>query len=69
MNTTHHYVAKDFGAKTLRALTRNGVTITGSQLLPGAGDMPWTNATRGYVVDDNGQGRVFTYADVMKRAA
>lgn len=67
-SSAHHSVAKDFSAKTRRALASKGVTVIGSQLLPGDGDMPWANAIQGYLVDDNGEGRVLTFSGVLKRA-
>ena len=59
---------RDFSAKTLRALSQRGVELVSVQMLPGAGDMPWANAERGYVVSHNGCGKVWTFAQVLGAA-
>jgi hypothetical protein len=59
----------DFSAKTIAALARKGIFLRGLQAIPDmASPMPFANATRGYLVDDNGCGRVWTHADVMAAA-
>ena len=55
-----------FSAKTLRALSRKGVTITGLQALPVNGS--FANCETGYLVNDNGCGRVWTFAQVLGAA-
>lgn len=59
---------RDFSAATLRALCAKGVELVGTHMLPGAGDMPWANAKRGFVVNDNGCGKVWTFAQVLGAA-
>jgi len=59
---------RDFSAKTLRALCAKGIELVGTQMLPAAGDMPWANAERGFVVNDNGCGKVWTSAQVLGAA-
>ena len=59
---------RDFSAKTLRALCGKGIELVGTQLLPDAGAMPWANAERGFVVNDNGCGKVWTFAQVLGAA-
>lgn len=60
----------DFSAKTLRALSRKGIRLVGLQAIPDmSSSMPYANADRGYVVDDNGTGRVWTFLQVLKAAA
>jgi hypothetical protein len=59
----------DFSRKTLSALTRKGIAIVGLQAIPNmASAMPFANADRGYVVNDNGCGRVWTFTQVMEAA-
>lgn len=59
----------DFSSKTLRALARKGISLIGLQTIPNmASDMPFANAERGYVVNDNGCGRVWTFSQVMEAA-
>ena len=59
---------RDFSAKTLRALTKRGIEVVSVQMLPGAGAMPWANAERGYLVTDNGCGKVWTFTQVLEAA-
>lgn len=60
----------DFSKRTLKALARRGIRLIGLQAIPDmTSSMPMANATRGYVVDDNGCGRVWNFAEVMKAAA
>lgn len=61
---------RDFSAATLRLLARKGISIIGLQAIPDmASAMPYANAERGYVVNDNGCGRVWTFAQVREAAA
>jgi hypothetical protein len=59
----------DFSRKTLSYLARKGITLVGLAALPDmSSDMPFANATRGYRVNDNGCGRIWTFAQVMGAA-
>lgn len=60
---------RDFSASTRTALARNGVRILGTTVIPGAGDMPFATGSRGYRVDDNGCGRILSFAQVLELAA
>ena len=66
MNAAQQIVSRDFNSKTLRALSKKGVMVTGVTLIPGAGDMPYANGERGYTVNDNGCGRVLTFTQVLE---
>jgi hypothetical protein len=58
-----------FSAKTLRALSRKGVRIVGLQAIPDMSSaMPCANASTGFLVDDNGCGRVWTFRQVLEAA-
>ncbi len=60
---------RDFSASTLRALARKGIRLVGLQAIPDtSSDMPFANATRGYKVNDNGCGRVWTFAQMLEAA-
>ena len=60
---------RDFSAATLRRLARRGIRLVGLQAIPDMSSaMPFASATRGYVINDNGCGRVWTHAQVMKAA-
>lgn len=61
---------RDFSSATRRALARKGIVILRPVALPDmTSAMPWANATRGYSVDDNGCGRIWTFAEVLGAAA
>ena len=60
---------RDFSSSTLRRLAQKGIRLAGLQAIPDmSSDMPFANAARGYVVDDNGCGRVWTFSQVMEAA-
>lgn len=59
---------RDFSAKTMRTLSARGIEVVGVQMLPGAGAMPWANAERGYLVSQDGCGKVWTFAQVLGAA-
>ena len=61
---------RDFSSKTLRLLSRKGIEMIGVQALPDfSTDLPCANADRGYVVSDNGTGRVLTFRQVLAAAS
>lgn len=67
--TNRPTLIRDFNCQTIRALAHRGVTIVSLQMIPDmTSSMPWANADRGYVVDDNGTGRVLTHAEVRALA-
>lgn len=60
----------DFSAKTRNALARKGIVIVGLTVIPNASsDMPFATGERGYKVNDNGCGRIWSFAEVMEKAA
>lgn len=60
---------RDFSASTLRRLARKGIRILSTTVIPDVSSpMPWANGSRGYNVDDNGCGRVWTFAQVQEAA-
>lgn len=56
-----------FSAATRRALTKKGIRIYGLQGLPGK-DGSFANGETGYLLDDNGTGRVMTHGQVRALA-
>lgn len=59
----------DFSRCTIRALASKGIRIIGLTVIPNmASDMPFTTGERGYMVDDNGCGRVWTFNQVVEAA-
>lgn len=60
---------RDFSSATIRALAKRGVTVLRATVIPDpASDMPFATGERGYVVDDNGCGRVWSFAEVLQAA-
>ena len=58
-----------FSASTLRRLAARGIRVVGLQAIPDmSSDMPFANASTGFVVDDNGCGRVWTFRQVLEAA-
>lgn len=60
--------SKHFSAKTLKALSRQGIYLLGLTTIPGDGGMPYANGSTGYNVNDNGTHRVLTFSQVLKLA-
>ena len=59
----------DFSKKTIKALAARGITLIGLQAIPDTtSSMPWANASRGYVVNDNGTCRVLGFAEMLDAA-
>jgi len=59
---------KDFSAFTRSALAAKGIHIMGLIALPDANGS-FANCQRGYRVNDNGCGRIWTHAEVITAAA
>jgi hypothetical protein len=68
MSVSSLVAQRDFSPKTLRALRAKGIELIGVQALPGAGELPWADAARGYVVVDDGCAKVWTFAQVLEAA-
>ncbi len=66
----HQSIASlDFNKSTLRRLSNKGILVTGIQMVPDmTSSMPWANASKCYVVSNNGQGQVKTFTEVMALA-
>lgn len=60
---------RDFSAATLRRLAKRGIAVIGTTVIPGPGDMPFATGERGYRVNDNGCGRIWTFAQVLGAAS
>lgn len=69
MNIAAQVARRNFSAKTLRTLSRKGIEVIGTQLLPNlASDLPWADPDLGIVISDNGTGRVLTFRQVLEAA-
>lgn len=60
---------RDFTTKTRNALARKGIAIIGLTVIPDASDLPFASGARGYRVNDNGCGRILSFAQVLELAA
>jgi len=58
---------KDFNNKTIRALAKKGISIIGKTFLPDHNGS-FLSGRRGYEVNDNGTGRIWTWHDVIDAA-
>ncbi len=58
----------DFSRNTIAALARKGITVYGTCVIPGDGDLPFATGSRGYNVSDNGCGRIWTFTQVIEAA-
>jgi hypothetical protein len=59
----------DFNRKTLKALAVKGISIIGLTVIPDFNKpLPYACGERGYQVNDNGTGRVWTFAEVRSAA-
>lgn len=59
----------DFSKKTIAALARKGIRLIGLQAIPDMSfPMPFANASRGYIIDDNGTCRLLTFNEVLELA-
>ena len=67
MTVAAQIALRDFGRKTIAALTAKGIRVINVTALPDAKGS-FLNSERGYVVDDNGTGRVFTYLELRGKA-
>jgi hypothetical protein len=59
---------RDFSSSTLRLLARKGIRVLGTCVIPSEGFMPFANGDRGYRLDDNGCGRIWTFQQVLEAA-
>lgn len=60
---------RDFSASTLRRLARKGIRILGSAIIADtASALPFASSIKGYHVNDNGCGRIWTVAQVWEAA-
>jgi hypothetical protein len=58
---------RDFGKEVLAALRKRGIKVTGSTWLPDEKGN-YANGSRGYLIEDNGTGKVRDYRGVLSLA-
>lgn len=68
MNTTTHNAAaaSHFNAATRRALAKKGIALVSLTFVPGTDG--FLNGETGYLLDDNGTGRVQPFLGVLEAA-
>ena len=60
---------RDFSRKTLSALAARGISVHGTCVIPNTdSDMPFATGQRGYKVNDNGCGRIWSFQEVIEAA-
>ena len=60
---------RDFSAATRLKLARKGIIILRPVVIPNPlSDMPFATGDRGYSVNDNGTGRIWTFKQVLEAA-
>lgn len=67
MSVSSQISLRHFGRKAVTALARKGIRVIGLQAIPDE-QGSFLSSTTGYVVDDNGCGRVWTYLQVVEAA-
>ena len=65
MNISAVMATRDFPASTIRKLAAKGVTLLSPCLIPHP-KTGFINPDRGYNVDDNGTGKTWSYAQVLR---
>lgn len=55
-----------FSAATRRALSKRGIRVYGLQAIPFNGS--FANCDTGYLVDDNGTSKLWTFLEVLRAA-
>jgi|688.fasta_scaffold116117_5 hypothetical protein len=63
----YEYAVGKFGKRIVNKLAKKGVKIISAQNMPGA-DGSYANGETGYMVDDNGTGRLLSALQVLKMA-
>ena len=63
----HPISSSHFSKRTLKALNRKGIYIIGGTWVPGA-DGTYANGESGYMLDDNGTGRLMRFLQVLELA-
>ena len=60
---------RDFSKSTVSALAKRGICVLRATVIPAQNaDLPFATGERGYVISDNGCGRVWTFAQVIDAA-
>jgi hypothetical protein len=67
MNKHNEIPASHFNKTTLKGLTSKGIRIASMTYIPG-NDGKFANGFTGYILDDNGTGRVRSFLEVLELA-
>lgn len=68
MSAIAQIAVRHIGARNVAKLAKAGIRVIATQAIPDmSSPMPYANAETGYVVDDNGTGRVWTIREILAR--
>lgn len=60
-------MVNDFSKATIKKLSKKGITILHTVLIPDTtSSMPYANGQTGYQIDNNGQGQIKTFLEVLE---
>lgn len=64
------YAVSTFSKKTLRKLSRKGIEIIGTTIIPNnSSDLPSAFGDTGYAINDNGTYRILTFSMILELAS
>ena len=70
MSVSSQIAVSHFGKRAVATLAKRDIRVLGLTVIPAANAaMPFACGETGYSMDDNGCGRVWTFAQVLKAAA
>jgi hypothetical protein len=67
LSASHQIAIRHFGRKVVNALASKGIRLVGLQAIPSP-HCDFADPDTGYLMDDNGCGRVWTYTQVQQAA-
>lgn len=67
MSKHHEIAGSHFSKKTLKALSKRGITVVSATYVPGT-DGSYANGESAYMLDDNGTGRMRSFLQVLEMA-
>lgn len=68
MTFIEEYAISQFGKRIVRKLAKKGIKVVGAQNTPNRETGRYDNGETGYLLDDNGTGRMRSYLEVLKLA-
>lgn len=68
MTFIQEYAIAQFGKRTVKKLAKKGITLVSAHNMPNAETGSYANGETGYLLDDNGTGRMRNYLQVLEIA-